>query len=546
MKPIGETFHDASAAVESVETLAVSGQTADLAAESKRISTALSVVTSADECLILAQQSEDISAFELRRVCLERAVTLDRNCQAALLMLAATSLDDEERLSTAVLLEEAARVAPLPEMVKPLHAELIAEYGTDDRLANFYSVVGRVAAAAPEKCLSIVIVTNLFPPQELGGYGRMMWEFAHGLRMRGHTVRVLTSNLPEFAKKPTADEVTMETHVLRSLKLLGTWVGGRAVPLTEQREIARRVRDNHSRVRTIIGKLDADLVLAGNLDFLGSSILRPALDGNIPVLHALANAAPGYGTAEQPAEAHYWVAPCSDWNGEVFWEGGFTRSRMETVYPGARIDRFFRFFLPDRRRLRICYASLVLPYKGVDTLILALAQLHAAGVDFTAEIAGEAPDSVFLAQQQKLVEEGGFRTKVTFTGFLNRDQLGALFARNNVLVFPSRFQEPFGISQVEALAAGLVVVSSGTGGAKEIIRDGIDGLLFDAGDHQDLASKLLTLAGDDSLMAQLQTQGQARATAFSVEKSVLRIESLAAEMQAGIDSLQAAELRELA
>ena len=60
-----------------------------------------------------------------------------------------------------------------------------------------------------------------------------------------------------------------------------------------------------------------------------------------------------------------------------------------------------------------------------------------------------------------------------------------------VLVFPSRFEEPFGISQVEALAAGLVVVSTGTGGAKEIVRDGIDGLLFRAGDEADLAAKLI-------------------------------------------------------
>jgi glycosyltransferase involved in cell wall biosynthesis len=85
---------------------------------------------------------------------------------------------------------------------------------------------------------------------------------------------------------------------------------------------------------------------------------------------------------------------------------------------------------------------------------------------------------------------------------------------------------------VEALAAGLVVVSSGTGGAKEIIRNETDGLLFTAGDEADLTDKLTMLANDPELMARLQRQGQARAAAFSVENSVLKIEALADELQA--------------
>jgi len=123
---------------------------------------------------------------------------------------------------------------------------------------------------------------------------------------------------------------------------------------------------------------------------------------------------------------------------------------------------------------------------------------------------------------------------VTFPGFLDRAGLSALFARSNVLVFPSIFNEPFGISQVEALAAGLVVVSSGTGGAREIIRDGVDGLLFPAGNAAELAARLLRLARDPALAAQLQKQSQARAAQFSVDAAVATIERLAAQQQDAI------------
>jgi glycosyltransferase involved in cell wall biosynthesis len=103
-------------------------------------------------------------------------------------------------------------------------------------------------------------------------------------------------------------------------------------------------------------------------------------------------------------------------------------------------------------------------------------------------------------------------------------------------VFPSRFQEPFGISQVEAMAAGLVVVSSGTGGAAEIVRHRQDGLLFAAGNVGDLAAQLISLAQTPGLMSDLQRGAQTRAARFSVENAVIKIEALAAEMQETADA----------
>ncbi|HET7535556.1 MAG TPA: glycosyltransferase [Candidatus Didemnitutus sp.] len=508
---------------------------------SEQITAALAQSHSADEGVALASLAETLGDLDLMRRCLGQAIALDRNCRAALVMLAAQSMDDGDADGTFALLEEAHRAGVLPEEAAPLHRALHEQVAGSMQLENYFRAIGRIAADKPAQKLAIVLVTNLFPPQELGGYGRMMWEFAHGLIARGHTVRVLTSDTTDFSKTPTPDEVAMEQHVFRTLRMAGTWVAGKGVALTDRAEIVRRLRDNASRVRTAINKLDADLVLAGNLDFLGTAVLQPALQGRVPVLHALANATPGYGVAEQPKESHYWVAPCSDWNGEVFREAGYAPTRIETLYPGARVDRFFRLFLPDTRRLRICYASLMLPYKGANTLVHALGRLHAAGVDFTAEIAGDAPNADFLKEMQDYVTAHGMEAKVKFTGFLDRRSLSDLFARSNVLVFPSQFNEPFGISQVEALAAGLVVVSSGTGGAKEVIRDGVDGLLFTAGNDTELANRLTTLAQQPDLFTQLQRNAQARAITFSVEKSVQKIEALAAEMQAAasIDPLAA-------
>jgi glycosyltransferase involved in cell wall biosynthesis len=491
----------------------------------------LAAARTADECLALAGTAEQQGHAALAQGCLTRAIALDRNSQAALLMLAGRTWEAGDAVSTYVLLEETSRAGFLPAEVEALLADLRGRFAHEAVLQNYLRAVGVGFRATAESPRSILIVTNLFPPQELGGYGRMMWEFAHGLIARGHRVRILTSDAGEFGKSPTPDEVAMEALVERTLRLHGTWVGGRPAPVTDRAELVRRIGENATRLRAAISDFRPDLVLAGNIDFFGVSIFQPAFQARIPVLHALANASPGYATLEQPREAGYWVAACSRWNGDVYRQAGFAPARVETLYPGARIDRFFRFFLPDVQRLRICYASLVLPYKGVDTLVDALGRLHEAGIDFSAEIAGDAPDADFLADLRQRITTRGMDGKVGFTGFLDRTGLAALFARSNVLVFPSIFNEPFGISQVEALASGLVVVSSGTGGAKEIVRDGIDGLLFSPGNSASLTAQLDRLAREPGLMAHLQKQGQERAAQFSVEEAVLVIERLAAGMQ---------------
>jgi glycosyltransferase involved in cell wall biosynthesis len=153
-------------------------------------------------------------------------------------------------------------------------------------------------------------------------------------------------------------------------------------------------------------------------------------------------------------------------------------------------------------------------------------------VDFTAEIAGDTTDPKFLEQLKTVCRDAGMAHKVSFPGFLDRDALGALFARSNVLVFPSQFAEPFGISQVEALASGLVVVSSGTGGAAEVVRHNIDGLLFKADDEAALADRLHSLTTQPELFARLQQQGQIRSLNFSVDSAVSQIENLAGELVA--------------
>ena len=483
------------------------------------------------QCLELAAQAEALGDASRHRAALEKAVGLDRNNQAALLTLAALSLDHDQPASTLLLLEEAARVSPLPPGVEDLRVSLATQVGEEPAVKSYHSLINCTAPAVADTPRRILVVTNLLPPQELGGYGRSIWEFAQGLRVRGHEVRVLAGNLPEFTKPPTPAEIEFESCVSRRLELMGTWVGGRASPEKSPAQLVARDRANIRLIQDTIRDMGAEAVLMGNLDFLGIGPLNTVLKAGLPVVHSLGNAAPGYGLLDQPTSPRYCIGPCSAWTGGVLRQAGYQPARMEVLYPGARLDQFFRLFLPDSRRLRLCYASLVLPYKGAHTLVEALAILRQRGVDFTAEIAGDAPDEAFLNKLRDFAQRAGIDGQVRFTGFLDRAGLSSLFARNNVLVFPSQFEEPFGISQVEALAAGLVVVTSGTGGAREIVRDGVDGVQFPANNPAALADRLQALASQPTKFAELQQNGQLRALEFSVDQTVKRIEQLFEELR---------------
>ena len=71
--------------------------------------------------------------------------------------------------------------------------------------------------------MRLLLITNLYPPQELGGYGRCMADFAWGLQQRGHTLQVISSDAPYLG--PSSSGPSSEP-VDRRLQLKGSFQGG--------------------------------------------------------------------------------------------------------------------------------------------------------------------------------------------------------------------------------------------------------------------------------------------------------------------------------
>ncbi len=119
--------------------------------------------------------------------------------------------------------------------------------------------------------------------------------------------------------------------------------------------------------------------------------------------------------------------------------------------------------------------------KGYDVLLRAAAKLRDRGVDFRLKLAGDGPE---MGALQQLTESLGLRDRVEFTGWVANP--GDFLKTIDLFVVPSRY-ESFGLVVIEAMAAGVPVITSDIEGPCEILKGGVLGTLFRSEDDSDLA-----------------------------------------------------------
>ena len=142
-----------------------------------------------------------------------------------------------------------------------------------------------------------------------------------------------------------------------------------------------------------------------------------------------------------------------------------------------------------------------------------------------ANLAGDRFQSGYREQLENVLKQHNLDGTVQFVGQLRRQALARFYALHHVGVFPSIHPEAFGIVAAEMMASGLVVVSSGVGGAGELIDDGRTGVRFKCGDSDDLAKCLMQLLNDPTRLGKLREEAvQEVQRKFSVAASAAVLE----------------------
>lgn len=136
--------------------------------------------------------------------------------------------------------------------------------------------------------------------------------------------------------------------------------------------------------------------------------------------------------------------------------------------------------------------------------------------------------ATYPARLRALAADLGITDRVAFLG--QRSDVPSLLPGFDVFTMAS-LAEPFGLVTVEAMAAGVPVVATRTGGTPEIVTDGVDGVLVEPGDPAALAHGVNALLADPERAATMASAGRTRAfDAFDIARYVTQIEDLVTEM----------------
>ena len=178
-----------------------------------------------------------------------------------------------------------------------------------------------------------------------------------------------------------------------------------------------------------------------------------------------------------------------------------------TIVPGA-VDtaRFTPGQGGHSGPVRLFYHGRVDRRKGVLDFIDALGLLRARAIPFEATISGIGPD--VESSKARAAELNFSDEAIRFTGYADYDTVPDLFRAADVFVSPT-YAEGFSNTILEAMAAGLAVVSTHSVGVSDCLRDGENGLLVQPGDVAALADALARVIQDEPLRRRLAKDGLA-------------------------------------
>ncbi|UZW55080.1 glycosyltransferase family 4 protein [Sphingobium sp. JS3065] len=199
---------------------------------------------------------------------------------------------------------------------------------------------------------------------------------------------------------------------------------------------------------------------------------------------------------------------------------GFPADRLTVIPNGVDLERFHpALAVPDHENVRITYAGHFGAHKGVSTLLDALARIIPDMPSAMLQLAGEGPEyENYLAR----IEALGLHKHVQFLGKVNPSEMPDIYARSDIVVLPSVWDENQPVCLMEAMAAGLPVVASRKGGIPELIEHGENGLMFTAGDTFGLAAQLAKLIANSGLRQAAGCKGRQRVEALSHDWQIRR------------------------
>jgi len=331
--------------------------------------------------------------------------------------------------------------------------------------------------------MNVLVLSNLYPPDFLGGYELGCRQVVEALRDDGHAVTVLTGN----PRQPTP----AEPNVLRRLRLADIYEPYLQAITSTTIHAGRYVEANGIQASNVyvlietLREVDPDVVYIWNTVGLGGVGLMATVQhlGYPWVMHVMddvprALCSLPFRVRPEMAAAFARVLRgrylcCSRTVLREIVAAGFPIAPQAEIIPNWVTAPG----TPDRTEwmaeghLRIVNAGSISTNKGVDVLIRAAGLLRDRGLaDFSVDIYGPGNDPQF----PNLIRELGLDDHVRLRGLRTQSELAEMYSTYDAFAFPTWEREPFGFAPLEALAHGCLPVISRVCGLSEWLVDGMD------------------------------------------------------------------------
>ncbi len=421
--------------------------------------------------------------------------------------------------------------------------------------------------------LRILMVSNLLPPQVVGGAELVAWRELHGLAARGHGGRGLTGDWPDPAPPAPEQEAPLAEIVRVPVPPRSLRLDRRAFSRRAGREFAA----NRSLARafdSLLARSRPDVVHFHQLS--GLSLRLPARAGRsgarlIATLHDVWGICPNalfltpegrlcggasglgclrcleaargsrfrprrrLGLAFRNARVRRTL---SDFDRLVFPSRHHLFAYAAAGYPRAR-SRLLRNPLPEvdgaratlpgvdsQEPLRLLFLGSLRDHKGAEVLFEAVEGLSPKMVRVVLHGRATAEQ---LEQLERTLAARRLQDRVRHAGFVSPARVAETLLGFDAVVVPSLAAENCPLAIIEALALGRPVLASRVGGIPELVRDGENGLLFAPGDAEGLRSAIAQLASDRCRLREMGEQGRAAVEKLGLSRHLDALEAIYAE-----------------
>lgn len=419
--------------------------------------------------------------------------------------------------------------------------------------------------------MKILVVSNAYPPYITGGYEIACYDIVQRLRKKGHEIHILTS---DYRRKEN-HSMDSDKKVYRKLMLEDRFYQFRPTPFFDDYRLRQKLAHIQSAVvmQYYLWKIQPDIIFFWNGGLL-SYVLISMTERNKSTAYYLSDSwladPPTYAVFNrQPPSAYFNkrkilgsltkdclrtlrafvmknksmrmdipiprnVIFCSQALRNIYLKCAFPYEQGEIIYHGIDPEVFYPSNKPaeQKKQFELLYCGRLTQFKGIETLLDALNILvnkkEIRNLQLT--VVGKSENPTYPEALKDKMQKLSIEKYVEWIPGIEREKMRELYVSHDILIFPSIWPEPFSITILEAMACGIPIIGTVTGGSKEILVDGENSIVFKEDNPIHLAEKIEFLINNPGLQHKLREQGLVTVKEYSLDRMTDKIEKYLIEI----------------